>query len=277
VGAPDPDVADDWWVGFFDDDYVDLFAAAIDLDETERAVNDLITLVGVQPGWRVLDAPGGTGRHATPLAMLGCHVTVVDRAPAALAQARVAASRSPGDLRVVRADLSRGLSLDAVGRHGPPFDLVANLFNSFGYFATAADDQRLLRDLAGMVDRGGWFVMEVANPSAAIAQPRHERQDDRLGGAVVTIERDFDAGTGRLATRYRIEPDEGPVRTTGTLQRLWSPEALVAEAEEAGLDVVAVRGDLDGRPLTDETDWLVVVARHRRRRPPGRPGPDGPG
>jgi len=81
----------------------------------------------------------------------------------------------------------------------------------------------------------------------------------------VAIERTYDIDTQRLTTGYRIEPEgSGPVRTATTVQRLWTADELAAEVREAGLVVEAVRGDLDGRPLDDETDWLVLVARKRR-------------
>lgn len=260
VGETVHDVVDDgWWQGFFEQDYQWLFADAITPEETERAVNDLVALVGLEPGWRVLDAPGGAGRHAVPLALLGCHVTMVDRSPALLAQARVQASGQPR-LRVVDADLRRPLELDPGGDHGPPFDLVANLFNSLGYFATAAEDRAVLTTLASQVAPGGVLVLEVANPVDARAGK--SREVTRLHDATVRAHRRWDPATRRLAIHYRVEPDDGgPVRTTGTLQRLWEADELAAALAAAGLDVIDVHGDLDGRPLDDDTDWLVVVAR----------------
>jgi len=257
------DVDDDWWRSFFEDDYLRLFADAVDDTETELAVNDLIGLVGIEPGWRILDAPGGGGRHAVPLALLGCHVTVVDRSPAALAAARAAATTlggGGGDLRVLDVDLADPPPLGPGGQHGPPFDLVANLFNSFGYFADAARDRAMVGWLADQVADGGWLVMEVVNRTAALADP--VEQVEQVPGAVVHSRRRFDRGTDRLAIHYRVEPDDGRVaHTTGTVQRLWAPDDLVAMVAATGLSVVGRFGGLDGRPATDDEDWIVVVGR----------------
>ncbi len=255
-------VPDDWWDGFFDHDYEQLFGDAISDDETERAVNDLIALVGIRPGWRVLDAPGGAGRHAVPLSLLGCHCTVVDRAPSLLARARSVATTLDLDLKVVAADLRQPLDLGPPGGaapHGPPFDLVANLFNSFGYFADPAEDDVLLDSLVAHLAPGGQVVLEVANPVAARAEPEHETA--RLAAATVRSHRRWDPELGRLAITYRVEPDDGgPVHTTGTVQRLHEADELVAMLGRRGLAVDLVAGDLDGRPLTDDTDWLVLRA-----------------
>lgn len=253
-------VAGDWWQDFFERDYDWLFADAISPEETERAVNDLVALVGIEPGWRVLDAPGGAGRHAVPLLLLGCHVTVVDRSPTLLARARREAAGRPG-LRVVDADLRRPLDLSPDhGLHGPPFDLVANLFNSLGYFATVDEDHAMLDTLAGQVGAGGVLVVEVANPAAARAVPA--REVTRLHDATVRAHRQWDARSRRLSIHYRVEPDDGgPARTTGTAQRLWEADELATVLGDVGLVVDDVLGDLDGRALDDETDWMVVLAR----------------
>lgn len=265
MGPGDPaGIGDDWWRGFFEADYLRLFADAVGDRETERAVNDLVGLVGVEPGWRILDAPGGSGRHAVPLALLGCHVTLVDRSPAALAAARTAAAAldrgDGGHLRVLDVDLADPPPLVATGPHGPPFDLVANLFNSFGYFADAARDRAVVGWLADQVADGGWLVMEVVNREAALAEPIE--QLEHVGGAAVHSRREFDPASDRLTIRYRVEADDGgSVHTTGTVQRLWSPDDLHAMVAATGLTEVGRFGDLDGRPAADDEDWVVVVAR----------------
>lgn len=253
-------VRDDWWEEFFDRDYHHLFADAIDDAETERAVNDLIRLVGIRPGWRVLDAPGGSGRHAVPLAVLGCEVTLVDRSGPAVTAARAAATAADVDLRIVRGDLRGHLGIEPEPPHGPPYELVANLFNSFGYFADEGDDRAMLAGLADVVADGGWLVLEVANPAALLAEP--SRSIERLDDATVHVQRRVDPDSGRLHVRYRLHPHDGtPPRETGTIQRLWTADELVALVDACGLQPAGVFGDLDARPLDDAQDWLVVVAR----------------
>nr|WP_274387887.1 class I SAM-dependent methyltransferase [Salsipaludibacter albus] len=217
-------------------------------------------LVGFRPGWRVLDAPGGAGRHAIPLALLGARVTLVDRAPGLLDRARRDAGGAGIDLRVVDADLRRPLDLPLpADGHGPPFDLVVNLYNSFGYFPTQAQDEVLLDSLADAVAPGGRLVLEVANRAAALAEP--EREVVEVDGVTVRAHRRWAAATQQLTSHYRLEPRAGVAVSTGTVQRLYRPEELVAMVEGRGLATTDVVGDLDGRPLDDEQDYVVVVAR----------------
>ena len=51
----------------------------------------------------------------------------------------------------------------AGGVTGETFDLVLNLFTSFGYFADEADDRRVIRAAASMLEPGGRFLLEVIN------------------------------------------------------------------------------------------------------------------
>ena len=47
------------------------------------------------------------------------------------------------------------------------FDVVFNLFTSFGYFEDEAEHVRVLRNVAGALVPGGWFVLDYLNVADA--------------------------------------------------------------------------------------------------------------
>jgi SAM-dependent methyltransferase len=112
----------------------------------------------VVPGSRVLDCGTGTGRHLLPLARAGCRVAGVDLSAPML---RVLGRKLAGsglEAYLVRADL-RELPFAP----GPRFDAVLLMFSMLGLIHPAAERERLLRRLAGLLRPDGWLLAHVHN------------------------------------------------------------------------------------------------------------------
>lgn len=88
----------------------------------------------------MLDLCCGPGRHVLEFARRGFRVTGVDRTQRYLEAARATALSEGLAVELVQADM-RDFS------RPPTFDLALNLFSSFGYFAEAADDLQVLKNL----------------------------------------------------------------------------------------------------------------------------------
>lgn len=249
--GPAPDVSADWWRRFFDADWQRLYGHATTEDDTAHDVNDLVQLIGLEPGMTVLDVPCGFGRLAIPLAMLGCVVHGIDGSTALIEQARQAATVARVEVTFAVADM-RG-PLPAM-----PFDVVLNMDNAFGYFADRRDDLRQLDAMTAAVATGGRLVLEVANRASHVALPQTEDLD--LDGHRVLVERWWDATDEVLTTRFRGEALAEPVLHR---QRLYTPEALVTLLEERGHEVLLVGGGLDGGPVSGEDDVTVLVSTPR--------------
>jgi SAM-dependent methyltransferase len=213
-------------------------------DTTEQDARQAVALLGLAPGARVLDAACGFGRFAGALLELGCAVVGVDISPAAIAEAR---RRCPGPEYVV-ADLTKRLELG-------PFDAVVNVFSSFGYGATVADDARVLAGWRRMLRPGGQLLMELSDL---------ERSRARLGGIGVVVQRETngvretlrcDPETHVLHIRYVLGEHELEVET-----RLYDADELERMLAAAGFGEIRRFGGFDGRRKAPE-DRLVLVAR----------------
>jgi SAM-dependent methyltransferase len=213
-------------------------------DTTEADAREAVALLGLEPGAKVLDAACGFGRFAGALLALGCDVTGIDISPAAIAEAR---RRCPGPEYVV-GDLTQPLGLG-------PFDAVVNVFSSFGYGATVADDQRVLDGWKRMLKPGGELLMELSDL---------ERSQARLGGIGVTVTRETngvtetlrcDPDTHVLHIRYELGEHELEVET-----RLYWADDLERMVAAAGFEEIRRLGGFDGRPKQPD-DRLVLVAR----------------
>ena len=168
---------------------------------------------------RVLDVCCGTGRHAARLAECGYEVTGIDRDGDALRRARL------------RAPHATFIQLDQrnLGDVARPFDAAAILWQSFGHFDQATNDQ-VLADLAAALRPGGRLLLDLFHPEALIAEAGAPIRSPRAEGVVISniVEH------GRLESR--IQYPDGWSETMDF--ELFTPEALTERAARAGFRVI---------------------------------------
>jgi SAM-dependent methyltransferase len=220
-------------------------AALGEYETTEEDAAAAIELLGLAPGDRVLDAGCGFGRFAAALAELGCETVGVDISPAAIAEAE---RRRPGPTYLV-ADLTQPLP-DEVA----PFDALLSMYSSFGYGATVADDEAMLRAFHRALRPGGRLLMQLSD----LERSRFRLRTDEgvvvreTNGVVETLDVDF--STGMLHVRYELGDDAVDSRI-----RMYEAEDLERMVVEAGFRDVERYGDLARSPKRPE-DRLVLLA-----------------
>lgn len=216
-------------------------------EETRRECEQIAELLGLAPGARILDAGCGFGRTVGVFRELGFDAVGVDISPAVIGEAE---QRNPGPTYLVH-DLTQRLP-EEVER----FDAIVNVYSSFGYGETVADDQAVLDTWHDALKPGGALVMELSDI---------ERSEARLGplGTVVDREDDgvhehlwVDPETHVLHVRYTA-PDG---QTLDVDTRLYEAGELVTMVEQAGFRDVRRYGGFDAHPK-QPTDRLVLVAR----------------
>ena len=97
------------------------------LADAPADVDNLIALLGLEPGMAVLDLCCGVGRHSLELARRGFQVTAVDRTERYLERASQQAAADGLEVEFVCEDMREFC-------HPGAFDVVLNLFTSFGIF-----------------------------------------------------------------------------------------------------------------------------------------------
>jgi SAM-dependent methyltransferase len=243
-----------WYTGFFDDDYLRIFDPVLAPERTAAEVNGVVEQLGLAPGARLLDLCCGQGRHAVPLARLGHRVTGLDLSRPLLARAAAAAADGGQPVGLVAADMRRLPFADG------SFDAVLNLFHSFGYLEDEAEDELVLAEVARVLAPGGRFLQELANREALVRgwhDSEVARHDD---GLLVLQERALDLRTSRDLVRYTwLHPDGRQVTRQASI-RLYTLTELEAMLGRAGLELLAVAGDLDGGPLELDSSFVVTVS-----------------
>jgi SAM-dependent methyltransferase len=215
-------------------------------------VEKILRLTGVGAG-NVLDLCCGPGRHAVALAKRGFAVTAVDRTSFLIEHARARAAQANVRIEFVLEDM-RQFSRPAT------FDLIINLFTSFGYFEDESDDLRVLRLVRENLRPGGAFVLEMVSKER-LAQVFHATTSTELPNGDVLFERHeiVDDWT-RIRNRWTLMRSDS-TRTFEFIHRIYSGQEMKDLLMKAGLAGAQVYGDLDGSSYGLGAQRLIAFAR----------------
>jgi SAM-dependent methyltransferase len=153
-----------WFETWFDTPYYHLLYNNRNDDEARAFVSNLIHHLTIAPGGRVLDVACGKGRHSRYLAKLGYDTTGLDLSPHSIAEAQ---KDMLPNLHFEVWDMRKVYKSNY-------FNLVVNLFSSFGYFDSEEDDQAAIHAMADDLMPGGTLVMDYMNPecTSKLLKPR---------------------------------------------------------------------------------------------------------
>lgn len=200
-------------------------------------------------GARVLDQCCGIGTFTVPLAREGNQVTGVDLSPVMLARARRACDEARVEVELVRADMREYVRPDE-------FDVVLNLYTSFGYFDTNEQNLRALRNAHDSLHPGGVLVMDLLGKECYAKWAGLPKVVEVDNGRVFMQDTILDGWT-RFRTEWTLIRD-GAVRQVSLTQFIYSGAELRGLFEAAGFVDVECFGDFDGRPYDNHATRLIV-------------------
>lgn len=214
-------------------------------------VDSALSLVGFE-GRDVLDLCCGAGRHSVELASQGLTVTGVDTSSFLLEKARALAEEQGVEVEWVEADMR-----DFV--RPARYDLVLNMFTSFGYFEDASDDVKVLENVFRSLRSGGKFLIDVAGKElvAAVFQPT--TSDESPEGGLLVRRHEIVDDWSRIKNDWSVVQG-GSVSSFTFHLRLYSARELVGALDHAGFRYVRVFGDLRGGAYGPGAERLIAVA-----------------
>ena len=219
-----------------------------------QQVDAVIALLGLEPGAAVMDLPCGAGRHSLELARRGYCVTGVDRTEAYLHTAHEKAAAEGLDVEWIQADMREFVRPGA-------FDVILNLFTSFGYFEDPEEDRRVAQNLCRSLRPGGALVMEMMGKEvlARIFLPRDWQE--LPDGSFFLQERKVIRDWSWMENRWIVVRPDGERHEYVVSHRLYDGAGLRALLLDAGFESVELFGGLEGMPYDTEAPRLAVVAR----------------
>ena len=213
----------------------------------------MIELLQLPARARILDCPCGQGRHAHLLAGAGYDVDGLDYSADLLA--RATSRGTSKTLRFTRGDM-RALPARWTGR----FDVVLDLFTSFGFFLDPNDDARVIREFARVLKPGGVLVWHGGSRDGVMARFLERDWWRSETGTMIGHERSFDALSGVLTVRTSWQGADGSGEREHRI-RLYTATRLAELCAAAGLIVEQAYDGWSDRPLRRRSSEMLLVAR----------------
>jgi len=222
-------------------------------EQARGEVADIISLLKVSPGASILDLCCGPGRHSLQLARSGFSVTGVDRTKMYLEKARKQAEKEGLEAEFIQNDMRTFCRPDT-------FNVVINLFTSFGYFEDMNDDRRVAENVYRSLRENGVFLIDTMGKEV-LARVFRERDWYEVNGILVLQEHRVSRNWSWMENRWIMVKD-GKTEESRLSHRLYSAAELTALLRDCGFGAIDVYGDLTGTPY-DHTAKRLVMAAHK--------------
>jgi len=234
------------WEVFYD--------SMFDADSFAEAAQQVPQILSMVPGKvdKVLDMACGPGRHVIPFARMGLDVTGVDASGFLLNRAAHMIESEGVDATLVHADM---LSYQPTGG----FDLVTNLFTSFGYYEKPEDNQKLLNQIHDMLNESGHLVLDVFGKEYLLQtmEPVHLTEYDN---GDIRIERPLLVDEMQVFSNEWILIRGDQAYRKHYQHYVYTATELRQMLKQAGFSSVTLYGSFDGAPYDMESERLIAVA-----------------
>jgi SAM-dependent methyltransferase len=214
---------------------------------------DMILRLTRPKGKALLDLCCGPGRFAIPFAKRKFKVTGVDKTKYLLDKARAGARKARVNIEWIQKDMR-----DFVRPNS--FDLIINMYTSFGYFDEKREDMTVLRNIYESLRKGGSFIMDSIGKEqlAKIYDPTSSHILDD-GSLMIERREVFDDWT-RMRNEWIIIR-KGRAKSFHFHHTIYSGQEFKDRLELAGFKNIKLYGNLKGDDYNANAQRLIAVAR----------------
>ena len=175
------DSNENWFSDWFNTSYYHMLYKNRDESEAELFIEHLLNFLNLDASAHVLDVACGKGRHSFKTNQLGYNVTGIDL--------------SENSIEIAQKKANNSLSFAVHDMRDPyknnAFDVVLNLFTSFGYINEDSDNERVLKAVSANLKAEGTFVLDFLNSKKVVAElvPYEEKN---INGITFKISKTFE-------------------------------------------------------------------------------------
>ncbi|WP_107039253.1 class I SAM-dependent methyltransferase [Brumimicrobium mesophilum] len=240
----------EWFETWFDTSYYHILYQNRDFSEAERFINNLLNYLNLPTEVSCLDLACGKGRHSVFLNKKGLKVTGVDLSENSIQEAKPFENDT---LSFDTHDMRKVYQKDT-------FDVVFNLFTSFGYFDNYDDNLKVLLSIHEMLVEEGIVVIDFMNADFVLDH-LVEKEVKSLDGIDFRITRSYD---GNHIFKSIDFSDNGKDCHFQERVQAIKKEEFEDLLKKAGFDIIDVFGDFSLSPFNrSESDRLIIIAKKK--------------
>lgn len=236
--------SEEWFSSWFDTPYYHILYKDRNDQEAQQFIDNLTRYLNIAEDGKVLDLACGKGRHSVYLNALGYTVKGVDLSNQSIQQANQLANESlVFEVHDMRDSFSE------------KYDVILNLFTSFGYFETEEDDLKVLESIKSGLTEYGLGVIDFMNVQKVISTmiPNEVKEID---GIIFTIKRFVDKGFIHKQIDFQ---DKGQQYSFTEKVKVLTFDDFDCLMSKAGMQIIDVFGDYKLGKFSKESDRLILV------------------
>lgn len=238
----------DWFRDWFNtQEYLNVYKHRNESDAEEH-IELILSKVNLPKSSSVLDMACGAGRHSIILAKKGFDVTAVDLSENLLAYAKNLAAKEDLSIDFIKSDLRQ---FETEKR----FDLIVNLFTSFGYFDDDSDNFLVLKKAYSYLKKDGYFVLDFIN-KFYLEKNIIPYSINTFGGKEIIQQRRI--VNNRVNKEIKIKSN-GHTQLFHESVRLYSPDELTSELKKNGFDIQFIFGDFEGCNFDKQNSERIII------------------
>jgi SAM-dependent methyltransferase len=238
----------EWFATWFDSPYYPMLYRHRNEEEALQALQNLHQLLKLPTQSWVLDLGCGQGRHSRTLHGLGYSVVGIDLSPASIAYAREHASEG----QIFEVHDMRTFTINR------QFSAVFNLFTSFGYFDSNAENKKVLERINAHLLPGGLLVLDYLNAFPLLHQ-NEQRQMIVVDGVEFNT---MKTREGNSIIKHIEVLDHGVLHHFKESVQLLTRDDLVDLISSCGFEIENILGNYDLAPFDpDKSPRCLIIAR----------------
>lgn len=146
----------EWYKDWFNSDFYLHVYSHRNNEDAKKLVGLILSKIKLPPSAKILDSSCGNGRHAILFAKKGYEVTGFDLSTRLLELAAKECEIQKLNVKLVRADIRNFCVKEK-------FDLIVNLFTSFGYFESDEENFLFFKNALKMMHKESFLIFDYFN------------------------------------------------------------------------------------------------------------------
>ena len=235
-----------WFENWFDTTYYHLLYKHRDEFEAQKFISKLITYLNPKENSTALDLACGRGRHSVFLSENKLNVTGIDLSENSI---KFAKQFEKSNLEFLVQDMRTSFGENK-------FDLVFNLFTSFGYFENNDDDIQVLKNIAQSLKQNGKLVLDYLNTTSIPSVVNHIESIEIDG---IKFDTSKIVANGFIVKSIRVNDN--------TVERIYTEKVKLIDKstfekylELTGFKILTCFGDYELNPFAPKSERLIIIA-----------------
>ena len=238
----------DWFKDWFaSEDYLNVYSHR-NKDDARSLLRLILKNISIPQDAAILDSACGMGRHSELLSKLGYNLTAFDLSKTLLQIAQKNKELHNSSVNYICSDI-RNIPLKK------SFDVVLNLFTSFGYFKTNEENFAIVDFANKRVSNGGYFILDYLNPKY-VEQNLINKSRQKIDKKIVVEERKIE--NGRVEKEIIISDDKFRHRYFESVQ-LYSFQELLFVFQDFGFHSIKEYGNYKGELYDENSSERMII------------------